>query len=181
WLILLPLDSLIAGAPEGMESEAAAKWLWSRHIRFIGIGAMLVGGLWTLTQLRKPISESFTALRAAYQDRRAGGHPAQARSLIPRTERDAPLPWIIGPFVLSLLPMAWIYHQVVGNAPVAVGMTLVMAVAAFLFSAVAAYMAGLVGSSSNPVSGVTIATIMLAGLMLVVVMGRGNPAGPAAT
>jgi putative OPT family oligopeptide transporter len=56
-----------------------------------------------------------------------------------------------------------------------------MAVAAFLFSAVAAYMAGLVGSSSNPVSGVTIATIMLAGLLLVLVMGRGNPAGPAAT
>src|SRR2546422_5091838 len=55
-----------------------------------------------------------------------------------------------------------------------------MAGAAFLFSAVAAYMAGLVGSSSNPVSGVTIATIGLTALVLVPVMGGGHPAGPAA-
>lgn len=180
WLILLPLDGLIVGIPEGLTGQAAAKFLWSGHIRYVGIGAMLVGGLWTLAQLRRPIAESFTVLKTAYRDR-TGSHPAQARSSIPRTERDAPLPWIVGPFVLSLLPMALIYHQVVGSAPVAIGMTLVMAIAAFLFSAVAAYMAGLVGSSSNPVSGVTIATIMLAGLMLVLVMGRGNPAGPAAT
>jgi putative OPT family oligopeptide transporter len=63
---------------------------------------------------------------------------------------------------------------------VAAGMTLVMAVAAFLFSSVAAYMAGLVGSSSNPVSGVTIATLMLASLLLVLAMGVGHPDGPAA-
>jgi putative OPT family oligopeptide transporter len=59
-------------------------------------------------------------------------------------------------------------------------MTAVMVLAAFLFSSVAAYMAGLVGSSSNPVSGVTIATIMLAALLLVLFMGGGHPAGPAA-
>jgi putative OPT family oligopeptide transporter len=59
-------------------------------------------------------------------------------------------------------------------------MALVMVCAAFLFSSVAAYMAGLVGSSSNPVSGVTIATIMLAALLLVLFMGAGHPAGPAA-
>ena len=53
-------------------------------------------------------------------------------------------------------------------------------VAAFLFSAVAGYMAGLVGSSSNPVSGVTIATIMCASLLLLGIMGQSNPAGPAA-
>ena len=55
-----------------------------------------------------------------------------------------------------------------------------MAVTAFLFSSVAGYMAGLVGSSSNPVSGVTIATIMLASLLLLGILGRDNPAGPAA-
>jgi putative OPT family oligopeptide transporter len=59
-------------------------------------------------------------------------------------------------------------------------MTIVMAVAAFLFASVAAYMAGLVGSSSNPVSGVTIATIMVASLLLVLLLGAGHPAGPAA-
>jgi len=59
-------------------------------------------------------------------------------------------------------------------------MTVLMTVTAFLFASVAGYMAGLVGSSSNPVSGVTIATIMLASLLLVAAMGQGHPAGPAA-
>jgi putative OPT family oligopeptide transporter len=84
-------------------------------------------------------------------------------------------------FALSLIPMGLIYRTVVGDTAVAGVMTVVMAVAAFLFSSVAAYMAGLVGSSSNPVSGVTIATIMVASLLLVAIMGHGHPAGPAAT
>jgi putative OPT family oligopeptide transporter len=77
--------------------------------------------------------------------------------------------------------MAWIYTSVVNSVPIGLAMTIVMAVAAFLFSSVAAYMAGLVGSSSNPVSGVTIATIMGASLLLVLFLGTAHPAGPAAT
>jgi putative OPT family oligopeptide transporter len=76
--------------------------------------------------------------------------------------------------------MAWIYTTVVSSPVIGLFMTIVMVLAAFLFSSVAAYMAGLVGSSSNPVSGVTIATIMLASLLLVLLMGAGHPAGPAA-
>jgi putative OPT family oligopeptide transporter len=76
--------------------------------------------------------------------------------------------------------MAMIYMEVVENVWIAGTMTLLMSVAAFLFSAVAAYMAGVVGSSSNPVSGVTIATLMLAALLLVVLMGSNHPSGPAA-
>ena len=67
--------------------------------------------------------------------------------------------------------MAWIYSTVVDNFLLGLLMTIVMALAAFLFSSVAAYMAGMVGSSSNPVSGVTIATIMIAALLLVFFMG----------
>jgi putative OPT family oligopeptide transporter len=77
--------------------------------------------------------------------------------------------------------MAWIYTTVVQSLPIGLLMTIVMAIAAFLFASVAAYMAGLVGSSSTPVSGVTIATIMVASLFLVLLMGPGHPAGPAAT
>ena len=178
WLILMPIYGALVGLPEGLTDVMAAKAVWSTHIRYVGIGAMLVGGLWTLTQLRGPVLESLLSLRAAYRNATvsAGRH-----SPLPRTERDASLPWIVAPFVLSLIPMALMYHGVVASGVVAVLMTLVMVVAAFLFSAVAAYMAGLVGSSSNPVSGVTIATIMLASLLLLIVMGRGNQAGPAAT
>jgi putative OPT family oligopeptide transporter len=175
WLVLMPLYGLVNGLPDGTDALAQAKSVWSGHIRYVGIGAMLVGGLWTLVQLRRPIYDSLLTVRQAYRAADAG-----AGFAVPRTERDASLPWIVGPFLLALIPMTVIYAQVVGHIGVAIGMTLVMVVAAFLFSSVAAYMAGLVGSSSNPVSGVTIATIMLAALLLVLVMGQGNPAGPAA-
>lgn len=180
WVILMPAYGALVGLPEGMTGIAAAKSIWSVHIRYVGIGAMLVGGLWTLVQLRAPVAQSLWRLVEIY--RGTGDSLVQGdRSSIPRTERDASLPWIIGLLILSLVPMAMIYRGVVGDNLVALVMTLVMAIAAFLFSSVAAYMAGLVGSSSNPVSGVTIATIMLASLLLVLVMGHGHPAGPAAT
>lgn len=176
WMLLMPLDGFLVGAPLDLAGQAAAQWLWSHHIRYVGIGAMLVGGLWTLIQLRGPIWDSLRSLGAAYRGPAAAAGPGQ-----PRTERDAGLPWIVLLLILALLPMAVLYRQVVGSLAAGLGMTLLMALAAFLFSSIAAYMAGLVGSSSNPVSGVTIATIMLAGTLLVVLMGRGHPAGPAAT
>ncbi len=99
---------------------------------------------------------------------------------LPRTDRDAGLPWILGLTVASLIPMVLLYQGILTSLSGAVGLTLLMAIAAFLFSSVAGYMAGLVGSSSNPVSGVTIATIMLASLLLLAFLGQGHPAGPAA-
>ena len=176
WLVLMPIHGLMYGLPAGKTELAAAMTIWSGHIRYVGIGAMLTGGLWTLTRLRGPVLHSLETLRHSY---RAGRSSKSANT--PRTEQDAPLPWIIVPFVLALIPMAWIYISVVNSVPLGLLMTAVMAVAAFLFSSVAAYMAGLVGSSSNPVSGVTIATIMVASLLLVLFMGAGHPAGPAAT
>ena len=176
WLLLMPIYGIVHGMPPGKTGVAAAMSIWSGQIRYVGIGAMLTGGLWTLTKLREPVLRSLETLRDSY---RAGN--SAYPSVLPRTEQDAPLPWIVIPFLLALLPMAWIYTTVVNSVPVGLLMTGVMALAAFLFSSVAAYMAGLVGSSSNPVSGVTIATIMVASLLLLLFMGAGHPAGPAAT
>jgi putative OPT family oligopeptide transporter len=81
---------------------------------------------------------------------------------------------------LFVLPIAGVYYTIVGALGAALAMTVVMVLAGFLFSAVAAYMAGLVGSSHNPVSGVTIATILFASLLLLAVMGSDAAAGPAA-
>jgi len=176
WLVLMPAYGLLHGLPPDKTGLAAAMAIWSGQIRYVGIGAMLTGGLWTLTRLREPVWRSLQTLRASYKASRASG----GGTVVPRTEQDASLWWIVAPFGLSLIPMAWIYTTVVNNPAIGILMTIVMAVAAFLFSSVAAYMAGLVGSSSNPVSGVTIATIMLAALLLVLFMGAGHPAGPAA-
>ncbi len=176
WVLLMPAYGLVNGLPSDLSGLHAAIAIWSGQIRYVGIGAMLIGGLWTLTKLREPVWHSLRTLREHYRVSRA----LHTDGRMVRTEQDAPLMWILVPFGLSLIPMAWIYIAVVESVPIGLLMTTVMALAAFLFSSVAAYMAGLVGSSSNPVSGVTIATIMLAALLLVLFLGVGHPAGPAA-
>ena len=176
WLVLLPLHQALVGAPDGLTGVAAAKTIWSGQIRYIGIGAMLVGGVWTLIQVRGPILQSLRQLVSLYTargDNRAGSAL--------RTDRDAGVFWLLGLTVASLVPMLFLYSHLLDQRVVAgAGLTVLMVVTAFLFSAVAGYMAGLVGSSSNPVSGVTIATIMLAALLLLSILGREHPAGPAA-
>ncbi len=176
WLILMPAYALLNGVPPDRSELTAATAIWSGQIRYVGIGAMLTGGLWSLTKLREPVWRGLQALRASY---RVAG-PSRAPAAIARTEQDASLLWIILPFGLALVPTAWIYTTVVSSPMIGLLMTIVMVIAAFLFSSVAAYMAGLVGSSSNPVSGVTIATIMVVSLLLVLFMGTGYQGGPAA-
>jgi putative OPT family oligopeptide transporter len=177
--VLTPAMALLTDVPDGVPALNAARSLWSGHVRYVGIGAMIVGGLWTLLHLRRTILDGLRrsmGLRIPMLD----GAPNQSQSVVPRTERDVPLPWIVVSFLLTLIPMALIYRRAVGGVPTALMMTCIMAIAGFLFAAVAGYMAGVVGSSSNPVSGVTIATIAFSAAILVLVMGPGNPAGPAA-
>lgn len=176
WLILLPLDQWLSEPVSGGSGVQDVKAIWSQHIRYIGIGAMLVGGLWTLVEVRGPVSQSLRRLLIIYRTQVTSGQGAT----IPRTDQDATLPWVIGLTGGSLILMVVVYHTVLNNVLTSLVLTGMMAVTAFLFSCVAAYMAGLVGSSSNPVSGVTIATIMITSVVLLVILGRGDPAGPAA-
>jgi putative OPT family oligopeptide transporter len=87
--------------------------------------------------------------------------------------------WVGLLIVASVVPIYLVFRHVTGDAGVAAVMAVVMLVAGFLFSAVASYMAGLVGSSNNPISGVTIATILTSALLLLG-LGTGSAKGPAA-
>jgi len=100
--------------------------------------------------------------------------------VIEETEKDLPMKAVLLGLVLFTLPLAVLYQAIVHNVFVSIPMTIVMIVAGFLFSSVSAYMAGLVGSSNNPVSGITIATILFASLMLIVLLGSGSKLGPVA-
>jgi putative OPT family oligopeptide transporter len=82
--------------------------------------------------------------------------------------------------VLFTIPLAILYQMIVHQLGVSLLMTVIMIVAGFVFTSVSAYMAGLVGSSNNPVSGITIATILFASLMLIVLLGSGSKLGPVA-
>lgn len=182
WNIAIPLYSLflldgnpeLAAAVAGAGAEDAAFAIWSAQVRYLGVGAMLIGGVWTLISLR---SSLFSGIRSGIA---AGRAPGGVRSLAP-TERDVPMKLIGIGLVLFTVPLAVLYHSIVGTWTVGLPMTLIMVVAGFLFVSVSAYMAGLVGSSNNPVSGITIATILFAALVLAMLLGRDSEIGAVAS
>jgi putative OPT family oligopeptide transporter len=142
--------------------------------RFLGVGGMLVGGLWSLYKLRKSLLGGITAGLAAYRKRKAGGADATER-----TEHDMPMNIILILIGVSVIPLFFIFWHFTDSAWISAVMAVVMIIAGFLFSAVASYMAGLVGSSNNPVSGITISTILVAALLLLG-LGLKSPVGPIA-
>ena len=174
WWIVIPI--LVAGgaAPDG-DPVAMAGTLWSTQTRYLGVGAMVVGGLWALVRLRGSLVSGIRSGIEAYRRTRAGGGAD-----VPRTEIDAPMPWIGWTLVVSVVPLFLIFNFFTGSAWVSAVMAVVMLVAGFLFSAVAGYMSGLVGSSNNPISGVTIATLLVSSLLLLFMLGADTPTGPAA-
>jgi putative OPT family oligopeptide transporter len=96
-----------------------------------------------------------------------------------RTERDMPMNIILMLIVASVVPLFFIFWHFTDSPGISAVMSVVMIVAGFLFSAVASYMAGLVGSSNNPVSGITISTILISALLLAL-LGMESPVGPVA-
>ncbi len=160
------------------EQVPATDWahrIWSKRTRFIGVGAMVVGGLWALFRLFGSLVRGITSGLAASRSRRE-----ERGTRIPRTERDTPMKWVGVALIISVIPLFFVFYNVAEHdVGTSVFMAIAMLVAGFLFSAVASYMAGLVGSSNNPISGVTIATILTSSLLLVW-LGTDTVIGPAA-
>jgi putative OPT family oligopeptide transporter len=88
--------------------------------------------------------------------------------------------WMLISLVLFVIPLLLLYQAIVQQWGVAIAMALIMVVAGFLFVSVSGYLAGLVGSSNNPVSGITIATILFASVVLLLLLGRDSPIGAVA-
>ena len=139
--------------------------------RFLGVGGMLVGGLWSLVKLRKSLLGGVRAGLDAYRKRRSGGEATL------RTEHDMPMNIILILIGISVIPLFLIFWHFTDSPAISAVMAVVMIIAGFLFSAVASYMAGLVGSSNNPVSGITISTILVSALLLLG-LGLKSPVGP---
>ena len=169
----LPENATLAAAIANASAEDAAGAIWSQQIRYLGVGAMLVGGIWALISLR---SSLLSGVRSGLAAARAGTGGPQVAD----TERDLPMKWVLAGIVLFTLPLWALYQTIVGSLAVSLPMTIIMVVAGFLFCSVSAYMAGLVGSSNNPVSGITIATILFAAVVLLGLMGRNAELGPVA-
>jgi len=156
----------------GATADSLANQIWSQQIRYLGVGAMVVGGVWALISMRGSLVGGIKSGMAQY---RAG-----TAAIVHHTEQDMPMNYVLIGVVLFVIPIFFLYDKIVGSFGIGLSMTLIMVIAGFLFSSVAGYMAGLVGSSNNPISGITIATILFASLVLLAMMGSGSTIGPPA-
>ena len=150
--ILVPLFGMIRGWPGSGDIVSDFYTIWSSEIRYIGVGAMIVGGVYTLWSMKDTIKDGLVkALKAAN---------SEDDTNILRTEKDIPLDKVILACGVLVLLTFFFYWYATGSVVLALSGALFLAAVSFFFAAVAGYIAGVVGSSNSPVSGMTIATMI---------------------
>ncbi|MBU1346064.1 MAG: oligopeptide transporter, OPT family [Alphaproteobacteria bacterium] len=180
WLTANGIPSIATTLPPGVGAEALAGTVWSREVRFMGAGVIGVAAIWTLIKLAGPLIGGLTSALAA-NARRKGGE------VLERTEQDIPLPLVGLISVGCLIGIAGILAWFAQGNPTLAGSTgllvagglIYVIVIGFAVAAICGYMAGLIGSSNSPVSGVGILAVVVASvLMLGVLAIAGLPADP---
>lgn len=181
WYFAIPIFSafLLDSSPElaamhaaGTSAEDLAGAIWSQQVRYLGVGAMVVGGVWALISMRGSLVDGIKSGLAQYK--------AGPGEVVDHTDKDMPMNYVLIGIAVMIIPIFILYQNIVDNIGISITMTIIMVIAGFLFSSVAAYMAGLVGSSNNPISGITIATILFASFILLLMMGPEASLGPPA-
>jgi len=173
WGIAVPYFSSHIPQPADMEMAAFAMKLWKEKVRFIGAGTIGIAAVWTLLMLLKPMVEG---LRMSFKSF-GGGAPAAER-----TEQDLSPKTMIFWVLSMMLVLGVSFYHFIGDSHITGGMawllvvvcTLLASVIGFLVAAACGYMAGLVGSSSSPISGVGIVSIVIISLVLLVVGESGG-------
>src|SRR6267378_1650320 len=165
----VPHFSAMAGDLTTAAATLAQK-TWSTKVRFVGAGTIGVSAIWTLLKLIKPVTRGLTSAMAASRARKAG-----KGDTLPITERDIPI-GIVGLLTLvCMLPIGWLlgyFGNVSGlgaHLPtLIIGGVAYVVLMSFFVSAVCGYMAGLIGSSNSPLSGIGILVVIGAALLLVI-------------
>src|SRR5580658_4497363 len=176
WWVLIPLLLFFdPDLPRRLGVGQHAAWdvisfsVWYNIVRPIAVGTMLVGSCHTLFSMRKSIMESLAgAFGASARAAHEGRH-------IERTDRDIPFQWVaIGTGVLTIAITA-IYYYFTGSWVAAIVAAAIMSVTGFLLSAVGGYLVGLVGSSNQPLSGLTLSALVLSALVMLAIGAKGMP------
>jgi putative OPT family oligopeptide transporter len=175
WGVAVPILTVLHPAVAGTDSATAAVTVWRHDVRLIGAGAIGVAAVWTLIQLAKPMIVGIRASLAAVRAARSG-----KGQTVPDTERDLPFDTVVGASVLLMAPLAGIFAYFISRSDVFGGGTLWILVAAstvftyivgFVVAAACGYMAGLIGSSNSPISGIGILAVISSGLLLSLLLG----------
>ncbi|MFW6122335.1 MAG: OPT family oligopeptide transporter, partial [Petrotogales bacterium] len=159
WVIIAPLIVLVSGMPAGAPNPLDGFFMiWGEQIRYIGVGAMLTGGLWTIWKLRTNLA---SGLREAVIGIKGGEVEAKKR-----TDKDLSFKWVFLAIFALVIPIFLVYIWLSENFAVSGFMAVFAVLFAFIASAIAGYMAGLLGSSNNPISGVTVSVLLVTSLIL---------------
>ena len=177
WLLLIPLvlfiDPDLPARLGATTTGGRAPWdlvsytVWYNVVRPIAVGAMLVGTVYTLYSMRESILRS---IRGAFEASAKGDAGRAART---RLDIDIPIKWIIVAIAALVIPITIIYYHFAGSWSAAILAALVMTVTGFFLAAVGGYLVGLVGSSNQPVSGLTLCALVIAALVMVAIGMKG--------
>jgi putative OPT family oligopeptide transporter len=180
WGIATPI--LTTMYPDATASAADfANGIWVHKVRFIGAGTIGISAIWALGKLARPVIAGVASAIAASRHSMTPG-----AGELPRTERDIPIGYVALISVACLVPLAALLSVfLAGGAlasltvPLVLGAIVYVVIAGFLVAAACGYMAGLIGSSNSPVSGLAILTVLGASLLLLAMArGLGPNAGP---
>jgi len=177
WVILAPLIALATGLPSPITPSEIADalsfgagnfdagkliWgfyqIWGSYIRYIGVGAMVVGGLYTIFKLRSNLSQGIKEAIAGI----TGGQVETKK----RTDQDLNFKFVFLLIGALTIPVFIVYGWISSEWVVSGIMAVFAILFAFVASAIAGYMAGLLGSSNNPISGVTVSVLLITSLIL---------------
>lgn len=166
WVIAVPILTSMQPLPEGVELAAHTGRIWSTQVRFIGAGAIGISAIYTLAKLAKPVLGGLTSTLSA--SRKAGVADDRDRDISPS--------WIIGLTAACLVVAGWLAWSFARESILAASaLTLILVavpfvfIVGFLIAGVCGYMAGLIGASNSPISGVGILSIVISASVLVVV------------
>ena len=159
WFVAVPIASASHPELHAIGAYAAATQVWSDEVRYLGVGAMLTGGIVTLWRLRTRI---VNALVEGIRVVRAGRSAAATA----REDTDLSATAIVIASGLALPVIFALCMVLTGSIALSLAMAVVLAIVGFFATAVAGYLTGLVGASNNPVSGVTVIVLLALALVL---------------
>ena len=178
WVIIVPhwtQDATFAAAHAG-DLETLVSAAFRQKARMVGAGTIGVAAIWTLLKLIGPIIAGIRSALIANQERKAG-----RGADLPITERDIPIGIVTGTILLSMIPIGLLLFAFGNTAPIAAepGLTIVLSIiytliAGVVIAAVCGYMAGLIGASNSPISGVGILSVLGISLILAALFPHAN-------
>ncbi|MFA7289168.1 MAG: oligopeptide transporter, OPT family [Melioribacteraceae bacterium] len=170
WGLLAPIIAYFkfGNTPmEGMDWIQTITQVWKDYVRPIAIGGMLVGAAFTLFKMRKNLA---VGIKRSVSDAKKAATGAVVED---RIEKDIPFKWVMLGIALTGVATFFIYNYFAQDVVAALVATFVMIIAGFFFAAVSGYLVGIIGSSNNPISGLTLSTLVIAALLMVALGMKG--------